>query len=208
MRVRVCLRRTASGLLWISELIEENTRVAKLVGQRGIYVRCAPAPSARAADASSQTIIALHLVLCYADALPFWKIAFSIACHAVYLRNFSPAWPVIALSSPSFVLSCLLVVADHFLWFFHFAKLTQDARQRAHRVYGRPVPGPPAPGFADVATFFTVCIWLAPLFLFLSLSANDNALPVMTGASSAVSGRIPTRRAHVAQTARPRRSRP
>jgi hypothetical protein len=29
----------ASGLLWISELIEENTRTAKVVGKRSIYVR-------------------------------------------------------------------------------------------------------------------------------------------------------------------------
>lgn len=32
--------------------------------------------------------------------------------------------------------------------------------------------------FMDIATFFGVCVWLVPLFLFLSLSANDNALPV------------------------------
>lgn len=29
----------ASGLLWLSELIEENTKIAKTIGQRGIYVR-------------------------------------------------------------------------------------------------------------------------------------------------------------------------
>ena len=29
----------ASGLLWLSELIEEHSRMAKSIGQRGIYVR-------------------------------------------------------------------------------------------------------------------------------------------------------------------------
>lgn len=29
----------------------------------------------------------------------------------------------------------------------------------------------------DVAAFFAICVWFVPLFLFLSLSANDNALP-------------------------------
>ena len=29
----------ASGLLYVSELIEEHSRLAKVVGQRGIYVR-------------------------------------------------------------------------------------------------------------------------------------------------------------------------
>jgi Transmembrane adaptor Erv26 len=39
------------------------------------------------------------------------------------------------------------------------------------------------PGFADIATFFAICVWLAPLFLFLSLSAADNTLPTSTGLS-------------------------
>jgi hypothetical protein len=36
---RVDLKNTASGLLWISELIEEYSRLAKRWGQRGVYVR-------------------------------------------------------------------------------------------------------------------------------------------------------------------------
>ena len=79
--------------------------------------------------------------------------------------------------------SCVMVVADHFLWFFHFARMTQDARLKA-RVYYRGQPAVVAPGFADIATFFGICVWLAPLFLFLSLSANDNALPLNLSASS------------------------
>jgi hypothetical protein len=31
--------------------------------------------------------------------------------------------------------------------------------------------------FGDVATFFGICVWLLPFYLFLSLSANDNVLP-------------------------------
>lgn len=30
--------RLASGLLWLSELIEENTKLAKVVGVRSVYV--------------------------------------------------------------------------------------------------------------------------------------------------------------------------
>ena len=33
---------TASGLLWISELIEEHSKFAKVLGKRGIYVRVQP----------------------------------------------------------------------------------------------------------------------------------------------------------------------
>ncbi|KAJ7180331.1 transmembrane adaptor Erv26-domain-containing protein [Mycena crocata] len=156
----------ASGLLYVSELIEEHSRLAKTVGQRGIYA-----------------IIALHGILYLSDALPLSHVAFSIACHIVYLQNFSHTWPLISLSSPSFIGSCLLVIADHFLWFFHFARMSQDAR---HTRSFRGAPPPKGvPGFTEIATFFGVCVWAAPLFLFLSLSANDNALPVTTGAAAA-----------------------
>ncbi|KAJ6539572.1 transmembrane adaptor Erv26-domain-containing protein [Mycena capillaripes] len=155
----------ASGLLYLSELIEEHTRLAKTIGQRGIYA-----------------IIALHGVLYLSDSLPLSHVAFSIFCHIVYLQNFSHTWPVISLTSPSFIASCIFVIADHFLWFFHFARVSQDAR---HTRSFRGAPPPKGiPGFTEIATFFGICVWAAPLFLFLSLSANDNALPVTTGAAA------------------------
>ncbi|KAI9000859.1 DUF396-domain-containing protein [Trametes punicea] len=161
----------ASGLLWISELIEEHSRIAKVVGQRSIYA-----------------IILIHILLYLYDSLPLKHILFSIFCHIVYLQNFTPSWPFISLTSPSFIGSCVLVVLDHFMWFFYFARITQEARHRAHRSYrGPPLPHP-VPNFGDIATFFGICVWLAPLFLFLSLSANDNALPV----NAAGTGSVPT----------------
>ncbi|RPD67003.1 DUF396-domain-containing protein [Lentinus tigrinus ALCF2SS1-7] len=157
----------ASGLLWISELIEEHSRLAKIWGHRGIYV-----------------IILVHFLLYFYDSLPLKHILFSVFCHLVYLQNFTPSWPFISLSSTSFLGSCVLVVVDHFLWFFYFARITQEARHRAHRSYrGPPLPHA-VPNFGDIATFFGICVWLAPLFLFLSLSANDNALPTNAGSSS------------------------
>ncbi|CAK5262851.1 unnamed protein product, partial [Mycena citricolor] len=155
----------ASGLLYISELIEEHTRLAKTIGQRAIYA-----------------IIALHVVLYFSDSLPLQHTLFSALCHVVYLRNFSATWPVISLSSLTFIASCVLVIADHFIWFFHFSHLTQAARhvsrQRGPKGFRAGPPTARVPSFSEIATFFAVCVWAAPLFLFLSLSANDNALPV------------------------------
>ncbi|KAJ7648499.1 transmembrane adaptor Erv26, partial [Mycena rosella] len=152
----------ASGLLYVSELIEEHAQLAKKVGQRGIY-----------------TIIVLHGALFLSDSLPPAHVAFSVFCHIVYLQNFSHTWPLISLTSPSFLASCVLVIADHFLWFFYFARLSQDAR---HSRSFRGAPPPKGvPGFSEIATFFGICVWAAPLFLFLSLSANDNALPLTAG---------------------------
>ena len=123
--------------------------------------------------------MALHVLLYCFDSLPLVHLAFSIICHVVYLQNLTPAWPQISLSSLTFISSCILVVADHFLWFFYFSRLTSQARGARGRMYRGPNSG--VPGFSDIATFFTVCVWLAPLFLFLSLSAGENTLPTASG---------------------------
>jgi hypothetical protein len=125
-------------------------------------------------------IIALHLLLWLAERLPLHLIAISVCCHLIYLQNFSQTWPLISLLSPAFVLSCIAVLCDHFLWFFHFAHRAQLARQKA-RSYHYQAPDDNdlrAYTFWETTTFFTVCVWFIPVFLFLSLSANDNALPV------------------------------
>lgn len=121
----------------------------------------------------------IHVLLYFFDSLPLAHLAFSIICHIVYLQNFTPAWPMVSLSSLTFISSCILVVVDHFMWFFYFSRLTSQARSARGRMYRGPNPG--APGFSEIATFFAVCVWLAPLFLFLSLSAGENTLPTASG---------------------------
>ena len=122
----------------------------------------------------AQVIIAFHVILYFTDGLPLPQTLFSIICHALYLRNFSASWPLIELTSPTFIASCLGVVIDHFLWFFYFARVSNEARRlRTYRVVVKEPPG-----FTEIAAFFGICVWLAPLFLFLSLSANDHAIPM------------------------------
>jgi synaptojanin len=198
---------TASGLLWLSELVEEHTKLSKVIGKKCIYVReidrtcprIRRLPRVQGAFSTDvdgfalpQAIILLHILLAFTDALPAHKIAFSILCHIIYLQNFSDAWPLVSLSSQSFIASCVLVVADHFLWFFHFSHLTHRAQHAAHHAYrGGPVVRPPA--FGEMATFFAICVWLTPLFLFLSLSANDNTLPT-SGESRGLRSFLPSPR--------------
>lgn len=154
---------------------------------RAIYVsvsRCLRNPSTVAgnADLLLQTIITLHALLYFTDSLPLLPILFSIFCHLIYLQNFSSSWPYISLTSLKFIASCLLVVADHFTWFFHFAQKAQEAKKYRgpkYRYGGNKISAAAEvePAFVDVAAFFAICVWFIPLFLFLSLSANDNALP-------------------------------
>lgn len=120
----------------------------------------------------------LHVIFYFTDSLPLFQTVFSIICHIVYLQNFSNTWPLISLTSLSFLASCALVIADHFIWFFYFARITSEARSRQYRSVQ-----PDAPGFTEIASFFAICVWYTPLFLFLSLSANDNALPVTASKS-------------------------
>jgi len=169
----------ASGLLYLSELIEEHSRLSKLVGQRITYVRIDPFFERFFNErVNIQAIIVFHVIFYLTDSLPLLHTFFSVVCHIVYLQNFSPTWPSISLTSPSFIASCLLVIADHFSWFFYFARLTAEARHL--KVY-RGITKHDIPGFTEIASFFGICVWLTPLFLFLSLSANENALPVTAG---------------------------
>lgn len=172
----------ASGLLYVAELVEEHSRLAKLIGQRTIY-----------------TVIVLHVLFCAFDGLPWHLTIFGVVCHLVYLQNFSKTWPFISLTSAKFIASCLLVILDHFAWFFYFAERAKHAASPIARHSRQPGYRPGSPSwdarygggnsayakyaglrelsFMDVATFFGVCVWLVPFFLFLSLSANDNVLP-------------------------------
>ena len=119
----------------------------------------------------------LHGLFYFTDRLPLLQTLFSIICHLVYLQNFSNTWPLISLTSITFLASCVLVIADHFAWFFYFAKMTNDAqRWRMNRGIAANTHS-----FKEIASFFGICVWFIPLYLFLSLSANDNALPTTSG---------------------------
>lgn len=44
-----------------------------------------------------------------------------------------------------------------------------------HSIYDAPA----GPTFAEIASYFGICVWLVPFALFVSLSASDNVLPTM-----------------------------
>lgn len=75
------------------------------------------------------------------------------ALHAVILKNF----PYVKFLSPSFLGAVILLLLNHYLAFIYF-------QQQYHP-------------FTEVMAYFTLCLWLVPFALFVSLSANDNVLP-------------------------------
>eukprot|EP00698_Gefionella_okellyi_P009034 TRINITY_DN2266_c0_g1_i1.p1 TRINITY_DN2266_c0_g1~~TRINITY_DN2266_c0_g1_i1.p1 ORF type:complete len:128 (+),score=20.81 TRINITY_DN2266_c0_g1_i1:273-656(+) len=77
--------------------------------------------------------------------------------QAAYYRHLAD-FPVIPLLTAKMAMSLGLLVVQHFLWFRYFA----------YEWYA-PV---------RILFFFVLCIWLVPLEIMVSLSANDNILPM------------------------------
>lgn len=79
---------TASGLYYLSELVEEHTVIAKRFLTRMIYA-----------------IIGAQVLLCLIDGFPFKLSVLSIGSHLIYLMNLR-RFPFVKLSEPLFVSSC------------------------------------------------------------------------------------------------------
>jgi hypothetical protein len=78
----------ASGLYYLSELVEEHTVLAKRLLTRLI-----------------QIIIGVQVALWLLDGFPFWATVLGIFSHVVYLGNMRK-FPFVQLTDPLFLLSC------------------------------------------------------------------------------------------------------
>ncbi|KAI8899451.1 transmembrane adaptor Erv26, partial [Globomyces pollinis-pini] len=128
----------ATGLYYLSELIEEYTIFTKKILNYSIVI-----------------IILFHLILLL-DGFPILRLLFSIFCTLWYSRLL-PKFPVVDLTGPIFVVSCVLALINHFLWLDFF-------RSNRYRML-------------DMISFFCLLVWLLPFLFIISTSANDLALP-------------------------------
>ncbi|OOF96950.1 hypothetical protein ASPCADRAFT_165217 [Aspergillus carbonarius ITEM 5010] len=163
----------ASGLYYLSELVEEHTVLARRLLYRLIYI-----------------IIAVQVLLTVFDRFPFSLSALSIGSHIVYASNLR-RFPIVKLSDPLFVLSCVLVGLNHWLWFRYFSGPLPSSRSATSWRQPYQVNIEDMPTFTEVASYFGLCVWLVPFALFVSLSAGDNILPSM-GSEYATGDRMPT----------------
>lgn len=85
----------ASGLYYLSELVEEHTVIAKRLLTRLIY-----------------TIIGVQVALLLVDGFPFWPTLLGVAAHLVYLGNMR-RFPFVKLSDPLFLASCGMKTRAH-----------------------------------------------------------------------------------------------
>lgn len=92
------------------------------------------------------------------ENVPFTMLACGLTAqfaHYFILQNF----PFVSLLSPSFLIGILMIVVNHYLAFVHFSDMFHS--------------------FSEVMAYFTLCQWLVPFALFVSLSANENVLPMI-----------------------------
>ncbi|KAK9476894.1 transmembrane adaptor Erv26 [Lipomyces japonicus] len=161
----------AAGLYYLSELVEEHSRFTKQLLEKLIY-----------------GIIIVHLLLFLIDKFPFWLTVFGIVTQVVYLQNLKQ-FPFIQLTSPIFISSCVLVLLNHYFWFQFFSRpsIPPPSLRYSSSLYE---PQSSLPSFAEVSSFFGICVWLVPFALFVSLSAGDNVLPSSSiESSSSAAGR-------------------
>ncbi|KAJ4347474.1 erv26 super protein [Ascochyta clinopodiicola] len=147
----------ASGLYYLSELVEEHTVFAKKLLSQLIY-----------------GVIGIQILLLLVDGFPIALSALSVVSHVIYAQNLR-RFPIVKLTDPLFLLSCALVIVNHYLWFRHFSAPSPSSAQYSSYPYDRP----DIPSFTEIASYFGLCVWLVPFALFVSLSAGENVLPSM-----------------------------
>uniref|UniRef100_A0A4W3JIJ4 Protein TEX261 n=1 Tax=Callorhinchus milii TaxID=7868 RepID=A0A4W3JIJ4_CALMI len=128
-----------AGLYYLAELIEEYTVITSRIIKYMIWF-------------SSAVLVGLYLF----EGFPGLMVGVGLFTNLVYF-GLLQTFPYIMLSSPNFILSCVLVIYNHYLAFQQFAE----------EYYA----------FSEVLAYFTLCLWIIPFAFFVSLSAGENVLP-------------------------------
>lgn len=68
-------------------------------------------------------------------------------------------FPFTSFTSPTLIMAVVFVIVNHYLAFTFFSTTYHS--------------------FTQVLAYFTLCLWLVPFALFVSLSANENVLPTV-----------------------------
>uniref|UniRef100_A0A3Q2Y9H6 Protein TEX261 n=1 Tax=Hippocampus comes TaxID=109280 RepID=A0A3Q2Y9H6_HIPCM len=145
----------AAGLYYLAELIEEYTVATSRIIKGARSTACGwegVSRLGRFVQFSTGVLAGLYVF----EGFPTLMMAVGLFTNLVYfglLRTF----PYILLSSPNFILSCVLVVVNHYMAFQFFAQEYYP--------------------FSEVLAYFTICLWVIPFAFFVSLSAGENVLP-------------------------------
>lgn len=112
----------------------------------------------------SQSTIVLYILFTFTENFSYQIIIFGICAqlaHLLILRTF----PDVKILSLEFLAAFVLLFVNHYLAYSHFQEFFYN--------------------LSEILGYFTLCLWLVPFALFVSLSANDQVLPTyQDGATS------------------------
>ncbi|CRK92124.1 CLUMA_CG005743, isoform A [Clunio marinus] len=100
--------------------------------------------------------IVIYLLLIISEEFTWTLIICGVLAHFIHLailRNF----PNIKILSIEFWSAVILLLLNHYLAYKHFQEVYYS--------------------LSEILGYFTLCLWLVPFSLFVSLSANDQVLP-------------------------------
>ena len=102
-------------------------------------------------------VLSAHVLGWLFEDLPKTCLFVGIVAHGCYLLLLR-SFPFIELLSVKFIGSALLLLANHAIWFRHFTLAYYP--------------------FPEIVAYFLLFVWLVPFVFFISLSANENSLPL------------------------------
>ncbi|KAK1175377.1 protein TEX261 [Acipenser oxyrinchus oxyrinchus] len=141
----------AAGLYYLAEVIEEYTVATSRIIKYMIWF-------------STAVLVGLYLF----EGFPAVMISVGLFTNLVYF-GLLQTFPYILLTSPNFILSCVLVVVNHYMTFQFFAQeyypFSEVRKLSVHVI------------LSVSPMHFTICLWVIPFSFFVSLSAGENVLP-------------------------------
>ncbi|XP_059475614.1 protein TEX261 [Neocloeon triangulifer] len=107
----------------------------------------------------TMVVLGIYTIFLLFEDLPKTLVFCGIISQMAHLCIIQ-TFPFFDVLSPSFVTTVVMLVVNHYLAFQHFS---------SHYF-----------AFSEVLGYFTICLWLVPFTLFVSLSANENTLPTVS----------------------------
>ncbi|VVD01154.1 unnamed protein product [Leptidea sinapis] len=101
--------------------------------------------------------VAIHIGLIFFEDIPLYLNGMGLLqqlFHGLLLKDF----PVFRFTSVTFIAGVINLVVYHYLALQFFGSTYY--------------------GFSEVLAYFTLCLWIVPFALFVSMSANDYVLPI------------------------------
>ncbi|CAG9810769.1 unnamed protein product [Chironomus riparius] len=108
--------------------------------------------------------IIIYILFIFTESFPYTVIIFGILAqlsHLLILRTF----PEVRIFSFEFIAALVLLFVNHYLAYNFFQEYFYT--------------------ISEILGYFTLCLWLVPFALFVSLSANDQTLPTYQDTTSA-----------------------